>query len=89
MDRKTLLPATLPDGEIEHEVVKVLGYEDNVDNERFNKFTRLGYDKPTWEPEVFLKNCKLLIKEYFERNGKEDIRPRRVSKRTRKPSNLS
>ena len=43
----------------------------------------------SWEPEVRLQNCKDKIKEYFERSGLEDVRPRRLGRQTRRPTRKS
>lgn len=77
-------PAVLPTGETEHEVERILDHIDDDDNERFYQVLWKGYSEPTWEPETYLRNCGELISGYFKSSGKENKRPRRLSKRTRK-----
>ena len=74
-------PALLPTGETEYEVETVLDHEDDADNERFYKVKWIGYAIPTWEPEVYLQNSKHLIADYFHRSGKNQSKPKQLSKR--------
>ena len=76
--------ALLPTGVTEYEVEAIVDHEDDADNERFYKVKWKGYEEPTWEPEKYLGNSISLISDYFKRSGKDNARPRRLSKRTRK-----
>ena len=78
-DHDNVLPALLPTRETElteHEVDMITGHEDDADNGKFYKVKWQGTGDLSWELEMHLQNCKSKVKEYDERSGLEDTRPR-------------